>query len=206
MLIFITRNTTMFRSLLFLLSLVAACAADVPFFFNNVTGVSAWERPAHMPYFTEGRPYWLSDNVPSWTAPEPADRWTPHASADGAQYFTHEDGTTSWDRPAVFGWSVRSSTEHFWYNRVTHATQNERPDVVGIDSAEHNATFYHVGDGETTWDAPDASSWVEVVDPATSRPYFHNQKTGDVTWDAPLDSNVAWIKWFKEIDSVSELR
>jgi hypothetical protein len=185
---------------------LAAADGDVPFYFSNVTGASQWTRPPAMPYFSEeGRAYWVHDGVPSWTAADPADRWASHWDDSGSQFFEHENGTVSWDRPVVYSWSVRSSLDHFWYNTQTRATQRERPAVLGHHSEEHNATFY-VEHGVATWEAPPDSSWVEVSDPATQRVYYHNTKTSDVAWEAPPDSNVAWVKWFGEIDDKELLR
>ena len=71
--------------------------------------------------------------------------------------------------------------------------------MLGHESEEHNATYY-MKDGVATWEAPPDSSWVEVHDEATRRPYYSNPKTGDVTWEAPAHSNVAWTRWFSEVN------
>ena len=65
----------------------------------------------------------MHDGVPSWTATEPRDRWTSQWEG-GSQFFVHENGTTTWDRPEVFGWSARSSVDSFWYNKVTQLRVN----------------------------------------------------------------------------------
>lgn len=186
------------------LASAAEPAKDVPFFFNNVTGESTWTRPPAMPLFdASGRPYWVVGGVASWEPANPADNWAPHTSPDGDTYFVNGAGETSWERPAVLGWSVRSNSSFFWYNSVTHATQHERPAVMGHHSEAHNATYYETAGGkDVTWDPPEDAAWRRVKDPDSGVEFFHNDVSKESTWDLPAVSSLAWAVWHTEVEDL----
>jgi len=61
-----------------LLAWCASASEDRPFYSNNVTHATTWERPHGMPYFSDdGRPYWLVDGEASWMPESEDDAWTP---------------------------------------------------------------------------------------------------------------------------------
>ena len=180
-----------------------ARATEALFFHNNVTGVNTWTRPAEMPYFDadSGKPYWLINGEASWTPVDKELGWVVHWSDGAVPFFVNEAlNLTVWERPAVLGWSMRSSEKKFYYNTKTHETVRERPRDLGFHSEEHNATYYVDQDGDATWDAPEASAWEQHHDTEHNQPFYHNRVTGETVWEPPHDASVHWQEWFESVD------
>ena len=178
---------------------------DAPFFENNVTQETTWERPANMPLFAEdGRPYWIVDGHASWMPAKQVDAWQPRWDPDGHPFFESlaTTGEATWERPPSMGWTARSSKRSYYHNVVSGETVSERPHVLGHHSEEHDATYYIGRDGLPTWEAPEASSWEAHRSEEHNRPFFHNPKTGETVWEAHADTNVAWQQWFHEVEEL----
>ena len=175
--------------------------AEKGFWFNNVTGVSQWERPDALGVETtvDGKTqrYWVVDGTATWSAPtEYAWRQVASPDGDGRVYFENTaTGAVTWDRPAALGWSRRSVSKTFWYDSVTGASQRDVPAHAVGHAHDSGQRFFVDAKGEPTWERPAAAAWTEVpsTDPKhEGRTYYHNNVTDQVVWEKPADSNVAW--------------
>ena len=197
------RRVVVFAALVAVAGATLPAEHDAPFYENNVTLDSSWERPSAMPHFAEdGRPFWVVDGVASWEPADAADGWRPRWSPDGHPFFESlSSGAVVWERPPSMGWTARSSKRSYYHNVVSGQTVDERPAVLGHLSEEHEGVPFFVGaDGEPTWDAPEASAWETHHSEEHDRPFYHNPKTGDTVWEPPPHTNAAWQRWFHEVE------
>ena len=174
-------------------------AAEKGFWFNNVTGVSQWERPDALGIETtvdgKAQRYWVVDGEPTWSAPtEYAWRQLVSPDGNGKVYFENTaTGAVTWDRPAALAWSRRSVAKTFWYDSVTGASQREVPAHAVGHPHESGQRFFVGPDGQPTWERPAAAAWTEVPSAEhEGRTYYHNNITDEVAWERPADTNVAW--------------
>ncbi|KAJ9460783.1 splicing factor PRP40 family [Diplonema papillatum] len=82
------------------------------YYFNTVTGDSAWERPDEMGHVSteedhDGATFWVVDGESTWEIPAELD-W--RESYDETEkkpfYYNPQEGSFTWEKPACLGWIV----------------------------------------------------------------------------------------------------
>lgn len=178
-------------ALLLLLGVAAGEVADI-FFYNSKSGESTATRPEAMPIFDKEsqQSYWVVDGVATWDPPE-LYAWRKHATPDGNEYYENfKTQEVSWEAPEAAAWTARSSKRFFWHNEVTKESQWEKPAVLGLESSEHNATYFEQ-EGEATWEPPHDAKWTKHAS-EEGHTFFHHPDTDETTWEVPRKSAYAW--------------
>jgi hypothetical protein len=182
------------------------------FWYNSKTGASQLDRPRTMPIRSQAhdRDYWVGADGKSQWEPLSDCPWRVIKPAGGATpyFYSEKNKKTTWDAPECLAWvKMYSGEEHkYYYNSVTGASQRERPEILGYEDKEKNATYYKdANTGEATWNAPKDAAWKAVEDAKTKRTYFTNSLTKESLWTKPNNTNLDWVVFFDPIeDSVNE--
>lgn len=197
------------------ISLVDEDSGDV-YYFNEVTGVTTWDRPiedeeetSDSKMSSQDQPEFQNEQQDNNADEDLPPGWMSIVDpASGDVYYSNEFGETTWDKPEMPQNNLQIENEP----SVSSNDDNGLPPgwYSVLDPASGDE--YYVNDsGETTWDKPRALLQIEdtqsqqqvannvgdddddlqddyfaVVDPSSGDTYYVHEVTGETTWDKPI--------------------
>mmetsp|Transcript_46142 Transcript_46142/g.128362 ORF Transcript_46142/g.128362 Transcript_46142/m.128362 type:complete len:366 (+) Transcript_46142:162-1259(+) len=140
------------------------------FYYNTLTGESAWERPkpqavASQPAAAASAPQ-VQQAAQATSLPKD---WTEHSDPSSGRTFFYNTvtGESSWEEPAL-----QTAASQPAASAPVGQTQSQQPEVSPQEKAP-----------QSTATLP--KDWTENMDPTSGRVYYFNAVTGVSSWDRP---------------------
>jgi len=158
-------------------------ASGLPYYFNDATGVSTWDRPAELALPTPA----LATAVTQQLNAVPAASSVVEEAAPnvpmGVPMAVHGD----WAQYRLYG---MADGKPYWLNSVTGvSTFDKKPQEVEELKADHQPKKegFHWTPANGVRRRLDVEGWAEYTDPSSGKVYYYNSVTKVSTWEKPLE-------------------